>query len=213
MRETGLCYPDIELVGRLGEFFSVSVNELLVGERLAELTRETADAITKESVQTYGKEIQKRVSRKALFVSAGILLVCVLLCSAAAVLLTDPPPSGIEKVYAEYCKMYDSETADIGQLLVQYDLNGERRTAAVSVLVEKDINGLHTVNILRQQMMEDGRWPMDMTAFCYLKTEGRFRIVLTIFAQKREKDHRTTVTELCDVVYDNGNYTIEKSKR
>ena len=140
--------------------------------------------------------------------SAGVLLACVLLVSAAALLLTEPPPSGIEKVYAEYCELYDSETADIGQLLVQYDLNGERRTAAVSVLVEKDGNGLRAVNILRRQIVENGQWPMDMIAYCDRKTEERFQIVLTIFAQERDRDHRTTVTEFCDVVYDNGSYVL-----
>lgn len=72
--ERGLCYPDIELVAKLSEEFSVSTNEILAGERLAELTRETADAIMRESVQTYGREMKRKLSRKAVFVAIGVLL-------------------------------------------------------------------------------------------------------------------------------------------
>ena len=202
--ERGLCYPDIELVGRLAESLSVSANEILAGERLEELTRETADTIVKESVKNYGAEIRKRVSRKSFWVTAGVLLVCVLF----AVLPSERPPSGIEKVYAEYCEMYHSETADIGQMLVQYDLNGERRTAAVSVLVEKDENSLRTVNVLRRQIMEDGRWPMTVTAYCNLKSAEYFQVVLAIFVQGRDKDDPITVMEVFDIIYRDGGYML-----
>ena len=144
-------------------------------------------------------------TRKGQMVFCGVgLLVCVLF----AVLPSERPPSGIEKVYAEYCEMYHSETADIGQMLVQYDLNGERRTAAVSVLVEKDENSLRTVNVLRRQIMEDGRWPMTVTAYCNLKSAEYFQVVLAIFVQGRDKDDPITVMEVFDIIYRDGGYML-----
>ena len=209
--ERGVCYPDIEMVSRLAEFFAVNVNEILAGEHLHELTKETADNITKESVQCYSAEIQRRVSRKAILAGIGVILACVLLFAAVLRSLIGVPVSGFSTIYTEYCDLYCSDTVDIGQLLVQYELNGERRTVSVNVLAEKDAHGLRKVDILKDQVMESGQWPLDVSVYCDLKSVDHFQIVMTISAQEREAEHRTVITEVYNLAYVNGRYTIEKN--
>lgn len=209
--ERGVCYPDIEIVSKLAEYFAVSVNEILAGEHLHELTKETADNITKESVQCYSAEIQRRVSRKAILAGISVMLACVLLFAAVLGSLIGVPVSGLSAIYTEYCELYSSDTVDIGQLLVQYELNGERRTVSVNVLTEKGAHGLREVDILKAQVMESGQWPLDVSVYCDLKSLDHFQIVMTISAQERELEHRTVITEVYSLVYFDGRYTMEKN--
>ena len=46
----------------------------------------------------------------------------------------------------------------------------------------------------------EGEWPMAVSGFCDLKSEGYFQIVLAIVVQERYKDHPATVTEVFDVI-------------
>ena len=210
--ERGLCYPDIELVSKLAELFSVNVNEILIGEQLSELTREAADGITKEGIQYYGEVVQRRASRKMVLAVVAALLTCLALFSVALLLLKEPPVSGFSTTYVEFSEMYHSETTDIGQLLVQYDLNGERRTVVVNLLAEKNSHGLSRIDVLKCQVVESGRWPLDISAYCELNSADQFQVVLTSSAQEREKQHRTTLTEVFEIMCIDGGYLLDRKE-
>ena len=82
---------------------------------------------------------------------------------------------------------------------------------SVNVLAEKDAHGLRKVDILKDQVMESGQWPLDVSVYCDLKSVDHFQIVMTISAQEREAEHRTVITEVYNLAYVNGRYTIEKN--
>jgi len=205
--ERGLCYPDIELVGKLAEIFSVSVNEILAGERLEELTRETADAITQESVKNYGREIRRRVSRRVWLLSAGVLLACLVI--AGAMWLFRRPPSGFTRIGAELGLGESSvETVDVLWLKAEYDLNGEKRPVLVHTIAKTAPVGLKEVSLMGIPVCPAGEWYMTPSAYCDLKSEEHFQVVLTIIVQERNKNYPTTVTEVFDIIRRDGKYTL-----
>lgn len=208
--ERGLCYPDIELVGKLAEEFSVNANEILAGERLEELTRETADTIVKESIKNYGREIRRRVSRKSFWVSAGVLLAAVVV--TWTVWLMNRPPSGFSRLGAELGFGESSvETVDPIYLKTEYDLNGEKRTVLVYLRVDRSSAGLTAVKLIGHPACPEGEWYMMPSAYCDLKSGEHFQVVLTIVVQERDKNYPTTVTEVFDITYQDGNYTLENT--
>ena len=205
--ERGLCYPDIELVGRLAEIFSVSVNEILAGERLEELTRETADTIVKESVKNYGAEIRKRMSRKTFRVTAGILLMAAVI--SLAIWLTSRPPSGFSRLSAELVLGESSaDTVDALILKTEYDLNGEKRPVLVYIIAKTAPVGLKEVSLMGAPNCPEGQWPMRVSSYCDLKTADHLQVVLTIIVQERDKNYPTTVMEVFDILYRDETYTL-----
>ena len=87
--ERGLCYPDIETVGRLAEVFGLSVGEMLAAILIPVLVRR----------------------------------------------MTPQPVSGFERTYWDYQALYHFDDTDIGQLVAQYQLNGEPLNVFASYLV------------------------------------------------------------------------------
>ena len=49
---------------------------------------------------------------------------------------------------------------------------------------------------------------MNLSAYCALKAEDRFQVVITIIVQERDKNYPTTATEVFDIAYQDGNYTL-----
>jgi len=61
--ERGLGAPDVSLLRQLSEILEISVNELLLGERIDSLTKEQSDKVLVESVLSYQEEgIKKTIS-------------------------------------------------------------------------------------------------------------------------------------------------------
>jgi len=66
--ETGLGAPDISLLGDLSKILNVSVNELLLGERINLLTRECSDNILSENIKLYNQKSNKKNVKLFLFI-------------------------------------------------------------------------------------------------------------------------------------------------
>ena len=120
--ERGLCYPDIELVAKMAELFSVRAGEILSGQRQENGAGPEADALAMESIRAYTGSVRRQMGRRM----AALALVLVLLALAGGVLLAWKlmPPSGFSRLCGEYGLLYHSDTADVCQLLTQYELNG-----------------------------------------------------------------------------------------
>lgn len=58
--ERGVGTPDISLLITLGEILEVSVNEILLGEKIENITKEQSDKILVDSISLYKKMILKR---------------------------------------------------------------------------------------------------------------------------------------------------------
>ena len=78
--ETGKGYPDVSSLVTLSEFFGVSVNELLAGERIG---KEILPEIAEENVIGAIRLQEKEVKKKKLQMIIVSLLFCVLLLPAA----------------------------------------------------------------------------------------------------------------------------------
>ena len=60
--ERGVWTPDISLLITLGEILEVSVNEILLGEKIENITKEQSDKILVDSISLYKKnDIKKRL--------------------------------------------------------------------------------------------------------------------------------------------------------
>ena len=204
--ERGLCYPDIETVARLAEFFSVSTGEILAGHMIPTYSPEVVDDLTKESISEYTERTRRKVSRRA-----GVALALVLLLALALVpvlaqhLAKAEEVSGFERSYYYFQPTYYSVTADVCQLMVQYVLNGEPCTISANFLVEKDENGIQQVNHLDDTLLEEPSSHFAYSIFCDLeeeKEEGdRFLIVVSLTAQERDKSYTTHYNEAFYVTY------------
>ena len=209
--ERGLCYPDIELVAKMAELFSVHAGDILSGRRQDEDTGAEADALALESVRAYTGSVRRQMGRRM----AVLALVLVLLALAGGVLLAWRllPPSGFSRVSGEYGLLYHSDTADVCQLLTQYALNGERRTLVLYLLVEKEDGAVTDVHKIQLRELGAGESAFQYSAFCIpdAPEPGAFQIVLTLSAQERDKGRRTIATEAYTVRYDprGQRYTME----
>lgn len=72
--ERGLNYPDITLLEKLSEILEISVNELLNGEKINDLTREKADDVLKTGIKAYKKQTEKKLHKK-IGLGIGIFLI------------------------------------------------------------------------------------------------------------------------------------------
>ena len=109
--ERGLCYPDIETVGRLAEVFGLSVGEMLAGQRIQVYTPETVDTLAKESIAAYSGSERRRMLRRMGAVLAAILI------PVLVRRMTPQPVSGFEQTYWDYQALYHFDDTDIGQLV------------------------------------------------------------------------------------------------
>ena len=59
--ERGKGYPDITILNKLSEVLNVSVNEILSGEDMKDISKETADRVTNSSIKIYSKKTKRKV--------------------------------------------------------------------------------------------------------------------------------------------------------
>ena len=109
--ERGLCYPDIETVGRLAEVLDLSVGEMLAGQRIQVYTPETVDTLAKESIAAYSSSEHRRMLRRMVALLAAILI------PVLVRRMTPQPVSGFERTYWDYQALYHFDDTDIGQLV------------------------------------------------------------------------------------------------
>lgn len=133
--ERGLCYPDIETVGRLAEVFGLSVGEMLAGQRIQVYTPETVDTLAKESIAAYSSSEHRRMLRRMVALLAALALLAAILIPVLVRQMTPQPVSGFERTYWDYQALYHFDDTDIGQLVAQYQLNGEPLNVFASYLV------------------------------------------------------------------------------
>ena len=188
--ERGLCYPDIETVGRLAEVFGLSVGEMLAGQRIQVYTPETVDTLAKESIAAYSSSEHRRMLRR----------------------MTPQPVSGFERTYYEYSLLCDFDGADIGQLFAQHLLNGEQRHVFATFLVRWGEDGkILSVNLIRCEVPEKSPWDNRFYADPFILSVGEdsFQVVLQISAKEADKERSTDQNECYTIHYDNGLATAE----
>ncbi len=72
--ERGICMPDIALMEKLASILDVSVSDILKGEKIDKITKESSDKIVKDSVSFFQKDYFKKKIVK-MVISLAILLV------------------------------------------------------------------------------------------------------------------------------------------
>lgn len=209
--ERGKCYPDIEMVEKLAGIFSVSISEILSGCRIREYTEESVDTLAKSSISQYMRFVRNSIEKKAGIFILVVIIVSLLLVPAAARHLGNLQKSAFYNKYYGYENLYHSQSADVEQLVVQYDLNGEPHTIATSVLVEKGDDAIRSVNCVKSVQIEKGTSAFDYAYYCALDRESPdcFQIVITASAQKNGEKRRTTITEIYKIQYDHEDYNVE----
>ena len=73
--ETGKCYPDIEILGTLAQFFGVTVNDLLSGEKTEAVSRDKAADSNVMSIMKRLRGINRKWCAAFLCAFAGLLLI------------------------------------------------------------------------------------------------------------------------------------------
>lgn len=210
--EQGLCYPDIETVGRLAEVFGLSVGEMLAGQRIQVYTPETVDALTKESIAAYSSSERRRMLRRMGAVLAALALLAAILIPVLVRRMTPQPVSGFERTYWDYQALYHFDDTDIGQLVAQYQLNGEPLNVFASYLVRWGEDGkILSVNLIRCEVPEKSPWDNRFYADPFILSVGEdsFQVVLQISAKEADKERSTDQNECYTIHYDNGLATAE----
>ena len=204
--ERGLCYPDIETVGRLAEVFGLSVGEMLAGQRIQVYTPETVDTLAKESIAAYSSSEHRRMLRRMVALLAAILI------PVLVRRMTPQPVSGFERTYWDYQALYHFDDTDIGQLVAQYQLNGEPLNVFASYLVRWGEDGkILSVNLIRCEVPEKSPWDNRFYADPFILSVGEdsFQVVLQISAKEADKERSTDQNECYTIHYDNGLATAE----
>ena len=204
--ERGLCYPDIETVGRLAEVFGLSVGEMLAGQRIQVYTPETVDTLAKESIAAYSSSEHRRMLRRMVALLAAILI------PVLVRQMTPQPVSGFERTYWDYQALYHFDDTDIGQLVAQYQLNGEPLNVFASYLVRWGEDGkILSVNLIRCEVPEKSPWDNRFYADLFILSVGEdsFQVVLQISAKEADKERSTDQNECYTIHYDNGLATAE----
>lgn len=204
--ERGLCYPDIETVGRLAEVFGLSVGEMLAGQRIQVYTPETVDTLAKESIAAYSSSEHRRMLRRMVALLAAILI------PVLVRRMTPQPVSGFERTYWDYQALYHFDDTDIGQLVAQYQLNGEPLNVFASYLVRWGEDGkILSVNLIRCEVPEKSPWDNRFFADPFILSVGEdsFQVVLQISAKEADKERSTDQNECYTIHYDNDLATAE----
>ena len=204
--ERGLCYPDIETVVRLAEVLDLSVGEILAGQRIQVYTPETVDTLAKESIAAYSSSEHRRMLRRMVALLAAILI------PVLVRQMTPQPVSGFERTYWDYQALYHFDDTDIGQLVAQYQLNGEPLNVFASYLVRWGEDGkILSVNLIRCEVPEKSPWDNRFFADPFILSVGEdsFQVVLQISAKEADKERSTDQNECYTIHYDNGLATAE----
>ena len=210
--ECGLCYPDIETVGRLAEVFGLSVGEMLAGQRIQVYTPETVDNLAKESIAAYSSSEHRRMLRRMVALLAALTLLAAILIPVLVRQMTPQPVSGFERTYWDYQALYHFDDTDIGQLVAQYQLNGEPLNVFASYLVRWGEDGkILSVNLIRCEVPEKSPWDNRFFADPFILSVGEdsFQVVLQISAKEADKERSTDQNECYTIHYDNDLATAE----
>lgn len=210
--ECGRCYPDIELLSKIARVFSVDVAEILSGHHIIEYTKETVSNISNNEIQEYMHSMRKQIWRKAI-ISVSILLIPLLLILPFTTrYFQESIESCFSTEYYNFSCIYESPTVDIGQLIVQYNLNGESCSVAVSTVIEKQESSITFIDCIKSIKLDHNPAPFDFS--CYCAPSGtdlnEFQIVITASAKERENSYRTTTTDIYTIIYKNGVYNFTK---
>lgn len=204
--ERGLCYLDIETVGRLVEVFGLSVGEMLAGQRIQVYTPETVDTLAKESIAAYSGSERRRMLQRMGAVLAALALLAAILIPVLVRRMTPQPVSGFEQTYYEYSLLCDFDGADIGQLFAQYLLNGEQRHVFATFLVRWEDGKIAAVDKIGCELPEDkpGDNSFQVQPCLWDVGEDSFQVVLQISAKEADKERSTDQNECYTIHYDNG---------
>ena len=193
-------------MGRLAEVFGLSVGEILAGQRIQVYTPETVDTLAKESIAAYSGSERRRMLRRMGAVLAAILI------PVLDRRMTPQPVSGFERTYWDYQALYHFDDTDIGQLVAQYQLNGEPLNVFASYLVRWGEDGkILSVNLIRCEVPEKSPWDNRFYADPFILSVGEdsFQVVLQISAKEADKERSTDQNECYTIHYDNGLATAE----
>ena len=138
---------------------------MLAGQRIQVYTSETVDTLAKESIAAYSSSEHRRMLRRMAALLAAILI------PVLVRRMTPQPVSGFERTYWDYQALYHFDDTDIGQLVAQYQLNGEPLNVFASYLV---------------------RWGEDGKILSV--GEDSFQVVLQISAKEADKERSTDRT-------------------
>ena len=185
------------------------MGEILAGQRIQVYTPETVDTLAKESIAAYSGSERRRMLRRmgAVLAALPAILIPVLVRQ-----MTPQPVSGFERTYWDYQALYHFDDTDIGQLVAQYQLNGEPLNVFASYLVRWGEDGkILSVNLIRCEVPEksprDDRFYAD--PFILSVGEDSFQVVLQISAKEADKERSTDQNECYTIHYDNGLATAE----
>lgn len=193
-------------MGRLAEVFGLSVGEMLAGQRIQVYTPETVDTLAKESIAAYSSSEHRRMLRRMVALLAAILI------PVLVRRMTPQPVSGFERTYWDYQALYHFDDTDIGQLVAQYQLNGEPLNVFASHLVRWGEDGkILSVNLIRCEVPEKSPWDNRFYADPFILSVGEdsFQVVLQISAKEADKERSTDQNECYTIHYDNGLATAE----
>ena len=209
--ERGLCYPDIETVVRLAEVLDLSVGEILAGQRIQVYTPETVDTLAKESIAAYSGSERRRMLRRMGAVLAVLALLAAILIPVLVRQMTPQPVSGFERTYWDYQALYHFDDTDIGQLVAQYQLNGEQRHVFATFLVRWEDGKIAAVDKIGCELPEDkpGDNSFQVQPCLWDVGEDSFQVVLQISAKEADKERSTDQNECYTIHYDNGLATAE----
>ena len=209
--ERGLCYPDIEMVGRLAEVFGLSVGEMLAGQRIQVYTPETVDTLAKESIAAYSSSEHRRMLRRMVALLAALALLAAILIPVLVRQMTPQPVSGFERTYWDYQALYHFDDTDIGQLVAQYQLNGEPLNVFASYLVRWEDGKIAAVDKIGCELPEDKPGDNSFQVYPCLWDVGEdsFQILLKMSVKEADKERSTDQNECYTIHYDNGLATAE----
>ena len=202
--ERGLCYPDIETVVRLAEVLGLSVGEILAGQRIQVYTPETVDTLAKESIAAYSGSERRRMLRRMGAVLAALALLAAILIPVLVRQMTPQPVSGFERTYWDYQALYHFDDTDIGQLVAQYQLNGEQRHVFATFLVRWEDGKIAAVDKIGCELPEDkpGDNSFQVQPCLWDVGEDSFQILLKMTVKEADKKLETHRNELYTVRFD-----------
>ena len=189
---------------RLAEVLGLSVGEILAGQRIQVYTPETVDTLAKESIEAYSGSERRRMLRRMGAVLAVLALLAAILIPVLVRQMTPQPVSGFERTYWDYQALYHFDDTDIGQLVAQYQLNGEQRHVFATFLVRWEDGKIAAVDKIGCELPEDkpGDNSFQVQPCLWDVGEDSFRIFLKMAVKETDKERMTEQNELYIVRFD-----------
>lgn len=75
--ERGIGAPDISLLSDLSKILGVSINEILAGKRIENITKDQADKITVSSISLYNKEVRKKSLKQLILITLIFIFILI----------------------------------------------------------------------------------------------------------------------------------------